>query len=156
MRIEINNYNIEISRKVLDIFNSFVQDTKSKNESGGLLLGQVVDRNIYITKVSVPNAFDKAGRCKFIRNKKAAQIIIDHEFINSGNKTIYLGEWHTHPENRPSPSGIDLKMLKGQFKNNRINEEYLLLIIRGIKDLYVAMYDGKDFSNKIIECEFLS
>ena len=125
-----------------------MQDTKQKKESGGILLGQVVDKTIYITKVSTPNRFDKSGRYKFVRNKKAAQIIIDHEFINSNGKTIYLGEWHTHPENKPSPSNIDIKMLSQQFKKNKINEEYLLLIIRGLQQIYIAFYDGNKFKDR--------
>lgn len=145
MEIEIGNYRVAISDRPVEIFKTHRQDTKGKKESGGVLLGQVVDNNIYVLKVSVPNAFDKAGRFIFNRNKKAAQIIIDHEFVNSDKKTIYLGEWHTHPENIPNPSAIDTKMLKQQFKNNRINERYLLLIIRGVQKTYIGLYDGNKF-----------
>lgn len=151
MKIRIENYNIIISDRPLEIFNSYVQDTINKKESGGILLGQVVDSNIYVMKASIPNSFDRAGRYKFHRNKKAAQVIIDYEFVNSNKKTIYLGEWHTHPENNPSPSGIDIKMLKQQFKNNRINEKYLLLLIRGSQKTYVALYDGDNFEGKLVD-----
>lgn len=151
MELKIKNYKIIISDRALEIFTYHVQDTKQKKESGGILLGQVVDKTIYITKVSIPNRFDKAGRYKFVRNKKAAQVIIDHEFINSSSKTIYLGEWHTHPENSPSPSDIDIKMLKQQFKNNRINEKYLLIIIRGLQEIYIALYDGNNFESKLVD-----
>jgi integrative and conjugative element protein (TIGR02256 family) len=151
MCLTIKSYKIVISDRVIEIFNQYIQDTAKKDESGGILLGQVVGEKICITKVSIPNRFDKAGRCKFIRDSKAAQIIIDYEFINSNKKTIYLGEWHTHPEISPNPSSIDIKMLEQQFKNNRINEKYLLLIIRGLQDIYVALYDGKGFEGKLLE-----
>lgn len=151
MKIELANYNISISTNVLDIFDKYIQDTIEKKESGGILLGQVVDNNIYVMRASVPNKFDKSGRYKFIRNKKAAQILIDYEFINSKKKTIYLGEWHTHPENIPTPSKVDIRMLEQQFNNNNINEKYLLLIIKGCQKTYVGLYDGERFQNNLID-----
>lgn len=47
--------------------------------------------------------------------------------MNSGQKTIYIGEWHTHPENYPNPSGVDNKMIVQQYFKNRINEPFLIL-----------------------------
>lgn len=154
MKIKIKSYSISISTGPLEIFDSFVQDAKDKKEAGGIILGQVAGSNVYVTKASVPNTFDRAGRHRFLRDKKAAQIIVDYEFFNSNRKTIYLGEWHTHPENSPTPSKTDLKMLKQQFKDNKINEKYLLLVIRGLKDLYVALYDGQDFKSKLIDLNY--
>lgn len=134
---------IKITRSALDVIERFKQDTKSAKESGGILLGQVKEKEVYILKVTTPNKFDKASRYSFDCNKDAAQVIIDYEFINSGQKTIYIGEWHTHPENYPNPSGIDKKMIGKQYFKNRLNEPFLILLIQGLKGLYVAIYNGK-------------
>jgi len=143
-----NNRKINISETVIEIFEKFKQKNKKDNESGGILIGQIKDDEIFILKASIPNKFDKASRYYFECNKDAAQIIINYEFYNSGRKSIYIGEWHTHPENTPTPSSIDKRMIKEQFKKNKLNEPFLILIIQGLEDIYVSLYDGKKFYEK--------
>jgi integrative and conjugative element protein (TIGR02256 family) len=144
------NKRVILTKAVIRIFEGFKQFKKKDNESGGVLLGQIIDDKIYILKASTPNKFDKAGRFSFECNKDAAQVIIDYEFINSENKTIYLGEWHTHPEGYPNPSGIDIKMIRNQYFKNRLNEPFLILLIQGLKEIYIAKFDG----NKIESIEY--
>lgn len=136
-------FTLNISADVLNIFNEYIQDTKTKNESGGILLGQIKDNAIYLIKASIPNVMDIASRYSFERNKIIAQVIVDYEFVNSNKKTIYIGEWHTHPEDFPTPSGQDKKMIAGQLKLNKNIEPNLFIIIQGIKGLYVGIHDGK-------------
>ncbi|NJK96100.1 MAG: peptidase [Bacteroidales bacterium] len=142
-----SNHSIHISDEVLFILDKYKQN-HYQNESGGIILGYVYeDNNIYISKISEPNSSDKASRYRFERDRKAAQIIVNSEFYKSEGKVIYLGEWHTHPEPIPSPSFTDIKMIKEQYKNNRINESFLILIIQGTTDLYLGLYNGKQLIN---------
>jgi integrative and conjugative element protein (TIGR02256 family) len=134
---------IKITRSALDVVEKYKQITKKAKESGGILLGQVKDNDIYILKVTTPNIFDRATRYSFNCNKDAAQVVINYEFINSDQKTIYLGEWHTHPEDFPNPSVVDKKMIGKQYFKNKLNEPFLILLIQGLKGLYVAIFDGK-------------
>jgi len=138
--------NINITSSAIDVIEKYKQITKKSKESGGILLGQIIGKEVYILKVSIPNKFDKASRHSFNCNKDAAQVIINYEFINSGKKTIYLGEWHTHPENYPKPSDIDKKMIIKQYFKNKLNEPFLILIIQGLKGLYIAIFDGKNIT----------
>jgi integrative and conjugative element protein (TIGR02256 family) len=143
MIIKRDKYTIHISEEVLSMLDKYKQK-KYQNESGGIILGFVHDDNsVYISKISQPNAYDRASRFGFERDKKAAQIIVNSEFYESDGKVIYLGEWHTHPEPNPSPSAIDIQMIKQQYKNNKINEDFLILLIQGTGNLYVALYNGK-------------
>lgn len=134
---------IKITRTALDVIETHKQIKKRAKESGGILLGQVIGNEVYILKASTPNRFDKASRHSFDCNKDAAQVIMNYEFINSSKKTIYIGEWHTHPENYPNPSGVDKKMIVQQYFKNRINEPFLILLIQGLKGIYIAIFDGK-------------
>ena len=144
MIIKRDKYTIHISNEVLSILTRYKQD-KNQNESGGIILGSVHKENhIYISKISEPNAFDKSSRYGFERDKKAAQLIVDAEFYESNGKVIYLGEWHTHPEKNPTPSPIDIKMIKQQYKSNKINENFLILLIQGTESLYVVVYNEKN------------
>jgi integrative and conjugative element protein (TIGR02256 family) len=148
MIVKRDKYIIHISDEVLLTLDKYKQK-KHQNESGGIILGLVhEDDNIYISKVSEPNASDKASRYGFERDKKAAQIIVDSEFYESDGKVIYLGEWHTHLEPNPSPSYVDIKMIKQQYKNNIINEDFLILLIQGTESLYVSIYNGKQIIDK--------
>lgn len=144
MNFVIGEYNIHLQENVLNIFRRFKQIDKHLPESGGILLGQIENKNIYFLKASIPNKFDRGSRFSFIRDKDAAQIIVDYEFANSLNKTIYLGEWHTHPEHVPSPSPQDKKMIKEQFSKNSINEGFVFLFIAGLSKLFISVYNGKD------------
>lgn len=134
---------IYITPSVLRIIEGFKQVKKCDNESGGIILGQLKEDKVYILKVSIPNKLDIATRYSFNCNKDAAQIIINYEFINSEQKTIYLGEWHTHPEDYPNPSMVDKIMINSQYFKNKLNEPFLILLIQGLKELYIAIYDGK-------------
>ena len=148
MKIKRGKYTIQISETVLSVLEKFKQNRK-QNESGGIILGSVFENDyIKITKLSLPNSFDKSTRHSFERNKQIAQIVVDFEFHNSCGKTIYLGEWHTHPENNPTPSFIDRSMFKQQFKENKINETFLIFFIQGIETLYIGIYDGENMIDK--------
>lgn len=140
--LQIYNYKIIIADNVQAIFKSHIQYKEKFNESGGILLGQVKDNVIYILKASTPNEFDKSARFSFVRSKSAAQIIVNYEFENSEGKTIYLGEWHTHPEKKPKPSNQDIKMIEAQFRLGILNEDFILLMIQGIGMLYICVYIG--------------
>lgn len=143
----IGDYRVILSANVLSVFSYYIQDENTKNESGGILLGSIVGKTIYVVKASIPNKFDKATRTSFIRNKDIAQIIVDYEFENSGGMMFYLGEWHTHPEDHPTPSGQDKNMTIEQFNKSRLTQPFSLVVIQGIKSIYIALYDG----NKILE-----
>jgi integrative and conjugative element protein (TIGR02256 family) len=142
MTFAFGDYKISITNSVIENLNSFRQ-TGNKHEKGGVLLGSVYDNVIEINRISVPTFMDKSTKFSFTRDKKSAQTIIDYEFINSEGKIIYLGEWHTHPENFPSPSGQDKKMIKEQFKNNSLNVNFIIMLILGIKGYYLSVYDGE-------------
>jgi integrative and conjugative element protein (TIGR02256 family) len=143
MIINRSKYTIRISENVLSILEKFKQN-KFQNESGGIILGSVYNNIIYIKKVSLPSNFDKSSRNTFDRDKKIAQIIVDFEYYNSKGEIIYLGEWHTHPEKNPLPSYVDTKMIKQQYKENKINEDFLILLIQGTESLYVSLYNGNE------------
>lgn len=143
---------IVIEENVENLFLNFVQ-IKDRNEQGGILLGKVKDNEIIICRASIPTEFDRSSRFSFDRNKKSAQMIIDYEFLNSQGKIVYLGEWHTHPENYPTPSQTDLKMIKTQFEKNTLNESFLIMIIVGLKNKYVSFFNGKS-NHKLSPIEF--
>jgi integrative and conjugative element protein (TIGR02256 family) len=146
---EIGDLKISISQSAFEVLNKYKQLKPQQHEAGGILLGQIKGNHVYVLRVSIPTMFDKSSRTSFVRSKDIAQIIIDYEFVNSGNRTIYLGEWHTHPEKFPSPSRTDKNMILDQFKLNKLNEPFVLLLLQGTNGFYLAKYDG----SKLISIE---
>lgn len=144
-KFEVLNYRVHIANSVYRILQRFIQDEKHKPESGGILMGQVKERDIYVQKLTVPGGADKNSRYSFTRDKDAAQIILDHEAINSLNTVTYLGEWHTHPELSPSPSLQDYSMIKEQFAKGKLNLPFVLLLIQGIDKVFLSMYIKNQF-----------
>ena len=144
MEVNLDKYTIIIHQTPLEILERFAQHNIKAPEAGGIILGKLYENRIEIHKLSVPTSLDKANRYSFERNKVSAQIIIDFEFYNNNGQMIYLGEWHTHPEHTPTPSFTDLVMIKNQFKNNYLNTDFLLLMIKGTKNIYLRMINEKN------------
>lgn len=141
MNFQLGPYRLVLHAQPRDILEKFTQYNRKDPEAGGILLGNIIDDKINILKLSVPTSLDRASRTNFERSKVGAQIILDYEFYNSNGQMTYFGEWHTHPEQFPTPSHTDLKMLKDQFKNNKLHTCFILLIIKGTEGLYFRLLD---------------
>lgn len=121
------------------------KQVKRKNESGGILLGKkdINDDTYYITSVTTPSLFDKAGPIMFVRSNKHAQKTINRLWSESDGIVNYLGEWHTHNEKAPTPSLIDKALLKQIYieKSNPFNY-YFMLILGNDGKLFVGVVDS--------------
>lgn len=138
---------LEINDSVINVLKGFVQDEIKKPEAGGIILGYAQEDNNYIiTDASVPGKGDKGSRFSFTRNRNRAQEIINYHFKLSKGKKIYLGEWHTHPENNPNPSNLDIRELEKQYRTSTLNSEVIFMVIVGYKSTFVGKMDKTGFS----------
>jgi len=150
MNIRCYNFNLSISQSVLKIFNRYVQIHPKSPESGGILTGEIYDNIINLLNCSEPSDLDQRSRYNFNRSFIAAQKFINEKFKISSGKEIYLGEWHTHPEDHPSPSNTDIKNFLKTIKNNHLNSNVHFMIIIGRLSIYIEIYIDKKFDEKII------
>lgn len=150
MRYLGEDFVVNIDEGVVALFKHYKQ-TGKKGEQGGILLGYKEGNQINIKKASIPTSYDRSSRFNFVRDKKSAQLFIDYEYFNTKGKITYIGEWHTHPENTAQPSSIDVSMIKKQFEKNKINEEFLIMIIVGLKNNYLGYYNGKTLVELFID-----
>ena len=151
MLIQLNHHKIYVHQEALSVMEVFTQAQKDQPEAGGIVLGKVKKDTIHVLKLSPPTELDKASRRNFERHRLSAQIVINHEFYNSHQQMTYLGEWHTHPEDFPSPSGTDKKMIAEQFRTNKFHTPFLLLFIKGLKGLYVAVFEDDELTSCMIK-----
>ncbi len=131
---------IEISNHALSQMLTYVQNTKRQPEAGGILIGRyIVDSlDIVIDKVTVPMAGDRQERFSFWRDRKRHQQVIDQIWLESEGTSTYLGEWHTHPENIPTPSNTDTKNWLRHLNYDIFSGESLFFIIIGIQTLIIS------------------
>jgi len=139
-----------IKSNVINVFRKYEQRA-DKNESGGILLGNVYSDHSEIVKVTTPNIFDKFGKYFFVRSKTGAQPQINRDWKKTEGILIYLGEWHTHSEINPKPSNEDKRMIKKALMETTMEIDFLYIVIVGQFDTYWA---GKQTKGSLIELKF--
>lgn len=97
-----------VETAALRALNKYRQLHKNQCEQGGVLIGEVRPPHIIITQITEPGPADVATRFGFTRKKQHHQHQVDQHWLTSGGFLTYIGEWHTHPEPNPTPSGVDL------------------------------------------------
>lgn len=150
MRFNYNDIEVTFDELVLNTFKNYIQFNDNDYEAGGILVGKKYSSLIEITNCSVPNKKDKRGKHNFKRAYKSAQKFINKQFKSSKGSKIYLGEWHTHPENTPCPSHTDIKSFEKTIRENRLNSNIHFMVIVGRIDVYIALYTNKVFAHKNI------
>lgn len=127
---------IYIHPAVLEVFRQYIQAGPSDLEAGGLLLGYVRGSHLEIVEATVPTRFDRRFRTFFERMCDLHERIAKKRWVDSSGLVRYIGEWHTHPQDYPSPSGTDLiEWRKLALKRN--DERPVLGLIVGRKTLYL-------------------
>lgn len=141
---------LKIDKEAFQLIGSYKQVKKSDLEAGGIIMGRFIrnSKNIIIDKVTEPAKEDKRSRHSFKRISIEHQIILEDEWVKSDGTCNYLGEWHTHPENNPSPSGVDLKDWKRKLKADIFSSRYLYFIIAGITRLEIWEGDRRTLEIK--------
>ncbi|MEK3727052.1 Mov34/MPN/PAD-1 family protein [Lysinibacillus sp. FSL W8-0953] len=134
---------VVFTEEVVNTLHKYKQLSYEAHESGGILLGKVYNDLIIIDQVSEPSKEDDSGRYYFFRNVKKAQRIAEQAWKESNGERLYLGEWHTHPEDVPTPSRDDRTLLKNMLKHSRINIDFLFMIIIGRDKPYMAVLNKR-------------
>lgn len=136
--------------EVLTVFASHVQHSEIDTESGGILLGRIRGQNLEITEATSPSVHDKRSRFFFERLSENHRLVAEERWHTSGGTVHYLGEWHTHPEEFPSPSSVDQhewKILAGTRKDGRP----LLTVIVGLTSMHIALVPARGPRIKLVQ-----
>lgn len=127
---------ILIEEKVVDILNKYRQHGKSP-EAGGILIGYKRTPHIHIVACTTPFKLDKRSMFGFFRKDPQHKRVAKKFWKNTQEKAYYIGEWHTHPVKKPSPSFIDINEWRKLMKS-KLGEQ-LVFIIVGRSNWYVQM-----------------
>ncbi|MGE7713240.1 Mov34/MPN/PAD-1 family protein [Priestia megaterium] len=139
MIYETNKFQLKISENVGRTFLYYRQLEMQHTEAGGVLLGRFLSQSndVVIDKITVPMKNDIRTRFFFKKNRVDHQSIIDKVWKKSDGTCNYLGEWHTHPEEHPTPSAHDKNEWKKILKHTVCDSDKLFFIIIGTKSISV-------------------
>jgi integrative and conjugative element protein (TIGR02256 family) len=122
---------IKVPASVVAIMQSYAQHAPDATEAGGVLMGRYIatSDDVIIDAVTEPMSGDRRTRYSFYRAKQRHQAALQAAWEASGRTCTYLGEWHTHPEMHPTPSGIDKTDWNRRLRQDQYHEELFFLIV---------------------------
>jgi integrative and conjugative element protein (TIGR02256 family) len=129
------NFEIHIDNNVISTLMAYRQLELHQHEKGGVLIGIFSKNKVIITDLTHPFPLDKSSRCSFNRQDPMHDKILQAHWQLSDNRVGFAGDWHTHPENRPTASPIDLNGWDNQIQHPH---PYIFLI-QGIEKLTVYL-----------------
>lgn len=133
---------IFIHEEAMQLINSYRQSQPTDCEAGGLLIGKRRGPHFEITAATPPQSDDLRSRYQFVRFEDGHQQLAQALWSASNCEDTYLGELHTHPEDLPTPSSLDLKEWK---KAGKRHQEILIFIIVGIQSNYYTLLTSQGY-----------
>jgi len=124
----------KLSEEVVAEMARYVQDDRQAPEAGGVVLGRHIlgTEDIVADLATVPTKNDRRNRHGFARAREKHQAVIDDTWRASKKTCTYLGEWHTHPEHVPFPSGVDLHDWRRKLREDQFYGGGLFFVIVGL------------------------
>lgn len=128
----------------------FRQVNPHQPEAGGVLLGRHIlgGQDIIVDEVTCPLEGDRRGPVTFYRSQERHQHVIDTRWRDTQGTCQYLGEWHTHPEDSPTPSLVDVLDWRRRLRTDTFYGESLFFLIVGTRE--VRAWEGLRRSLKLL------
>jgi integrative and conjugative element protein (TIGR02256 family) len=112
-------------------------------EAGGQLFARFRGDAIHVVEATGPRRSDRRSRYKYEPDRRAEQREIEERFPLGVH---FIGDWHTHPEDDPRPSAVDLRTTADGVRTSRHGLHAFVMVIAGRAQfpagLYVALHDG--------------
>lgn len=128
---------VAVAEAAIAVFEEQRQLSDNAAESGGILLGRWIleSEDVIVDDATRPSSGDRRGRFFFWRARKPAQKIVNKAWEESGATRWYLGDWHSHPEDSPTPSSRDRSDWLRILRAARFEQPALFFIIVGRKKI---------------------
>ena len=141
--IGTSGQSIVLATNVLRHFSKHAQTKWWRSEAGGQLFARFQGKIIRIEEATGPRRGDRRSRTAYHPDKRA-----EKEEIAEQHRVglHYVGDWHTHPEAKPTPSPTDLDSIAECVRSSTHNLNGFILIVVGTKKLpdglHVLIHDG--------------
>lgn len=147
-----NGKTVDILADVFSQISRWLQVNQNDPESGGYILGyrHIDTDNISLEYVTCPQPLDIRSRTSFRMRDPKHKIFLLRGKIS---KSYYMGLWHTHPQERPTPSGTDWEDWNDTLRMDRTACNYIFFIIAGTNELRVWAGDSETKRiDELLEC----
>lgn len=101
-------------------------------------MGYRSGQHLHVLYATVPMPLDKSSRISFERLDPGHQLAVTKAWKESQGRIDYLGDWHTHPQLNPSPSGIDYT--EWAKLGSTLNKPLLFLIVGERAKIFAAYH----------------
>jgi len=143
---------ISIEQSLIDTLVLYGRNQYPK-EFGGVLVGYYSDdkRMVNIIDSILPIDF-KSTKTTFERGVEGLKEALE-EYYKQNPSLVYIGEWHTHPDNSPIPSATDISAMNTiiNSKHTFITNPVLLIIGYSKSSVTFGFYVW--FENKLFRYE---
>jgi integrative and conjugative element protein (TIGR02256 family) len=114
--------------RVLSHFDRHRQTRFWHREAGGLLFARLALPMVDVCAITGPRRTDRRGRCSSLPDERAEQREIDQMFSRDLH---FVGCWHTHPEDIPSPSLVDTRNISDCVRRSQHGLNGFVMVIVG-------------------------
>ena len=132
-----------LSDEVVRKFRRYRQKRWYQREAGGQLFARLSPSRIVIEEATGPRRTDRRTRTSYVPDRAAEQREIDGRHAEGLH---FVGDWHTHPEKHPRPSGLDVASISESVRKSTHALNGFLLVIVGQAEppsgLLVSVHDG--------------
>lgn len=98
---------ILIAHDVLDSITADAARYAGRSERGGIFIGLRRGPHIEIKEATLPMRWDLGSMFAFRRSSRGHQAVALRRWRETSHTMDWVGEWHSHPQSIPTPSGID-------------------------------------------------
>lgn len=127
---------------VLTVFAKHIQRRARDCEAGGILVGTVHEAGLLVREASEPTGRDVRRQYFFERMPFRHRALARTRWRASAGTMRYLGEWHTHPQDHPTPSALDRAEWL-QLARKRADGRPMLAVIVGRRSMHVELVSAK-------------
>jgi integrative and conjugative element protein (TIGR02256 family) len=114
-------------------------------EAGGQLFATFDGTDVTVHKVTGPRRTDRRGRRHYEPDRAAENAEITKMHADGLH---FVGDWHTHPEDRPKPSVLDVKSLGECVRRSSHQLKVFFLIVVGRnappEGFHISIHDGRN------------
>jgi integrative and conjugative element protein (TIGR02256 family) len=128
---------LRVGAGVLKHFGKYQQRENGMLEAGGQLFAKLSAEEVIVEHATGPRASDLRRPTLYVPDRTAEQQEID--FWHK-RQLHYVGDWHTHPEKRPQPSGSDRQSIRESFVRSKHNLRGFLMMIVGTGEFPEGLY----------------